>query len=309
MPVFGLADQVDGDHQRVGAVVGDHRHLGGAGEDVDADLAVQRALGLGDEFVAGADDHVGRLAAEQAVGHGGDGLHAAQGHDHVGAGAVEGVEQAGVHATAAERRRAGDDGLHARRLGRGHAHVGRGDVRVAPRRGVAAGHVDRQHALAGHHAGVQFDLEFAQRVALGVGEGADLRDGEVDVAPHLRRHFGGAAVDLLARHHDLALPAVELPGVGAHRVLAPGLDGGQHLGHHLLRGGRLGLGGLARLLQVAGGHGRSEIRLGKRLPGAGERGAGPGARGAAPSAFRVPGAQLARVANSRSLGSAMTRFM
>ena len=39
-----LADQVDGDHQRVGAVVGDHRHLGGAGEDVDADLAVQLSL-------------------------------------------------------------------------------------------------------------------------------------------------------------------------------------------------------------------------------------------------------------------------
>ncbi len=33
--------------------------LRGAGEDVDADLAEQHPLGLGDELVAGADDDVG----------------------------------------------------------------------------------------------------------------------------------------------------------------------------------------------------------------------------------------------------------
>ena len=63
MPVLGLADQVAGDDGRVGRVVGDHRHLGRPGEHVDADLAEQGALGLGDELVARADDHVGRLAA------------------------------------------------------------------------------------------------------------------------------------------------------------------------------------------------------------------------------------------------------
>jgi hypothetical protein len=72
----------------VGRVVGDHRHFGRAGEDVDADLTEQRALGLGDELVARAHDHVGRPAAEQPVGHAGDRLHAAEGHDDVGAGGL-----------------------------------------------------------------------------------------------------------------------------------------------------------------------------------------------------------------------------
>ena len=84
--MLGLADEVAGDDRRVGGLVGDHRHFRRPGEDVDADLAEQRALGLGDELVARADDHVGRLAGEQAVGQGRDGLHAAQRHDHVGAG-------------------------------------------------------------------------------------------------------------------------------------------------------------------------------------------------------------------------------
>jgi hypothetical protein len=83
-------------------VVGDHGHFRRAGEDVDADLAEQRALGLGDELVARADDDVGRLAAEQAVGHRGDGLHAAQGHDDVGARGLEGIEHVRVHAAATE---------------------------------------------------------------------------------------------------------------------------------------------------------------------------------------------------------------
>ena len=37
--MLGLGDQVDGDQQRVGGGVGQHRHLGRAGELVDADPA------------------------------------------------------------------------------------------------------------------------------------------------------------------------------------------------------------------------------------------------------------------------------
>jgi hypothetical protein len=180
--VLGLADQVACDDGGVGAVVGDDRHLGRSGEHVDADLAEQHALGLGDELVAGADDDVGRLAGEQAVGHRGDRLHTAQGHDDVGAGRVEGVQQIRMHRTATKRAGAGDDRGHAGRLGGGHAHVGRRDVRIAAGRRVAAGHVDRHHALAGGDAVVQRDLELVQRTALRGGERAHLRDREVDVA-------------------------------------------------------------------------------------------------------------------------------
>ena len=211
-------------------------------------------------LLPGPDDHVGRLAGEQALGHRRDRLHAAQRHDHVGARLVERIEQVRMHRPAAKRPRAGDDRLHARGLGGGHAHVGRGDVRIAARRRVAAGDVDRQHALARRHALVHLDRELAQRLALRLRERADLRDREVDVALHVGRHFGRTPIDLGARQHDLAVPAVELLRIGTHRRLAVLADLGQHLGHHLLRGGGFGLRRLARLLQIGRAHRRLSWR-------------------------------------------------
>ncbi len=61
MAVLGLSDKIGGDDQRIGAVIGDHLHLGRAGEHIDADLAEQHALGFRHELVAGSDDDVGRL--------------------------------------------------------------------------------------------------------------------------------------------------------------------------------------------------------------------------------------------------------
>jgi hypothetical protein len=86
-------------------------------------------------------------------------------------------------------------------------------------------------------------------------EVAHLLDGEVDVGPHLGRYLGDRGGDLRLRHHDVAAPAVELLRIVAHGGLAAGLDGGEHLGDDLLRGGGLGLGGLGGFLQVAGAHG------------------------------------------------------
>ena len=257
VPVFCLADQVAGNDFCIGTVVGNHRHFRWPGKHVDADLAEQRALGLGDELVARPHDHVRRLAGEQASSHRRDRLHTTQRHDHVGACAVEGVEQVGMHRPAAERAAAGDDGFDTCRLGCGHAHVGRCDVGITPSRCVATSDVDRQHPLAGRHARVQADGEVLQGIALRMREGADLFDRKVDVAPHLRRHLGGAAVDLGTRQHDLTVPLVQRLGVGSHCCLAMRPDLGQHRRHHRLGCCSFGLRRLARLLQIGGGHGAS----------------------------------------------------
>ena len=58
--MLGLGQQVDRDDERVGVLVGDDEDLGGPGEQVDADLAEQLALGLGDVGVARAGDQVDR---------------------------------------------------------------------------------------------------------------------------------------------------------------------------------------------------------------------------------------------------------
>ena len=59
-PMFGLSKEVGGNQLRVGAFIGDHRHLRGPGEKVDADAAEELALGLGDERIARTDEHVDR---------------------------------------------------------------------------------------------------------------------------------------------------------------------------------------------------------------------------------------------------------
>jgi hypothetical protein len=84
--VLGLAEQVGGAHLGVDRVVGDDQRLGGPGEQVDADPAVELALGLGDEGVAGPHQHVDRRDRAGADRHGGDRLDAAEHVDLVGAG-------------------------------------------------------------------------------------------------------------------------------------------------------------------------------------------------------------------------------
>ena len=76
--MLGLAEQVGGDELGVGLVVGDHRDLGRAGEQVDPDAPEQLALGLGDVGVAGADDMSTGGSPLEAEGHRGERLHAAE---------------------------------------------------------------------------------------------------------------------------------------------------------------------------------------------------------------------------------------
>ena len=86
--MLGLAQEVGCHQLRVRALVGDHRHLGRPGEQVDPDPAEELALGLGDERIAGTDDHVHRgyrgiRIVEQAEGHRRQRLHAAEREDAV----------------------------------------------------------------------------------------------------------------------------------------------------------------------------------------------------------------------------------
>ncbi len=85
-PVFGLAEQVGGAELAIHRLVGDHQRLGRAGEQVDADAAVELPLGFGDEGIAGADQHVDRLDALGAERHRADRLDAAEAIDHIRAG-------------------------------------------------------------------------------------------------------------------------------------------------------------------------------------------------------------------------------
>jgi hypothetical protein len=124
-------------------------------------------------------------------------------------------------------------------------------------------------------------------------EGAHLRDGEVDVALDRVGHLGRAAVDLGARQHDVAVPAVELAGVARtadspRRPISASISVTTFCAVAVSVSGRL-----ARLLQV----GVAMVNS-RKCP-----------RPGSPSQGLPLPDQLVRLAKSRSFGSAATRFM
>ena len=181
--MLGLAEEIGGDEPGVGRLVGDDQDLRGAGEQVDPHPAEQLALGLGDERIAGPDQHVDGLEAiDEAERHRRQALHAAEGEDGVGARGLDGVEHRRVDPALALGRRAADHLLDARHLGHQDGHEGGREHRVAPAGHVGPDGVDRDVAVAEHDARPHLDLERGQRGQLGAGEPADLVLGEGDVA-------------------------------------------------------------------------------------------------------------------------------
>ena len=253
-PCSAWPEQIDRDHHDVGGLVGDDENLGRPGEKIDADAAVELALGLRDVGVARADQHVHGLDALGAQRHRGHGLHAAQHVDFVGAPEVHRGDGGGVRLSLV-RRRAGDDARHARDL-RGHdAHVRRCDHGIAAARDVAADALDGYVLVAEDDARQRLDLDVAQRVALGLREVAHLGLGEPDIRDRVLgdlRDDGGDVV--VAQPEGGRGPLVEFLRKLAHgRVAAR-----RHVGEYAFDGlldlaiGRLGRRRRYSLLEILG---------------------------------------------------------
>ena len=117
----------------------DHQDFGRAGEQVDADAAVEHPLCFGDETVTGADDNACRLAGKQSERQCRDALHAAEAEDLICPAQVHSVEHRRIDAVRALGRGTSDHIGNARNLGGGDAHDRGGDMGVATARHVAAG--------------------------------------------------------------------------------------------------------------------------------------------------------------------------
>ena len=225
--VLGLGHEVDGDEVGGGRFVGHHHQLRRAGGGLDADHAGHLPLGQRDVDVARSDDDVDRPDGLGAVGHGGDGLGAAD-PVHLVDGQEGGGGQRGLGdgAVGAGRHAQGDLG-HAGHLGRdgGHQHGGR--VHRPPAGDVATGPVDRPDEVADDDA-----LPLVARLVLHLGAvvGHDLVAGELERLPEPRRH-GGQGVGEVTRGHPevLQLAAVEAGGEVPQGVVAPLADVGDDL--------------------------------------------------------------------------------
>ena len=166
--VLGLGEHLGGDEPRIGPVVGQHEHLGGAGRAVDDHVARDLGFGFGDPAVAGPDDgvHPGHgLGAERERG---DRAGAAQGEEPVRAGHPAGGEHLGRGSTVRPGGRAHHHLPHARGPGGHDAHEH--GARVG---GAAAGRV---HAGPLHRNGHPCDPDARLDVHRDVG--GDLRGVE-----------------------------------------------------------------------------------------------------------------------------------
>ena len=255
--MLGLADQIGGDDLGIGGAIGDDQDLGWSGKQVDADAAEQHALGLGDEPIAGAGKDVRLFSREQAEGHGGYSLDAAERQDMVGAAKIHGVEDGRMNAAALLAwGRTGNDVVDAGDLRRGDAHDGRCDMGVTAARHITARGFHRDQALARPQARRQLRFEFTDAVLLLLGEAADAVIGKTEIVLELIGNLFGRRGNGVLSGDDIAAPTVQLLSVFAGLVLAAGLDLGQHGGDDLARcvlpGGR----SLCGLFQVFDGHAR-----------------------------------------------------
>ena len=150
--VLGLGEQIGGDPGRVVLSVGDHHHLGRPCHHVDADLAVDLALGGGDIGVAGADDLGYGRDALGAISERSDRLRAAEAIDLIDAGKRcrhqnERIERA------FKRRHDHDDALDAGDLGWHGVHQHRARIARGAARHIEPSRGDRSPALPELDAG------------------------------------------------------------------------------------------------------------------------------------------------------------
>lgn len=194
--VLRLAQQIHRDDERIRRLVGDDEDLRRSGDQVDPDLPVQLALRLRDVGVARAREEVhalDRLGAEREGRHG---LDPAEQVDLVRPAEVHRHDRRGGDLPV-DRRRARGDTPHSGDLRRHDRHVGGGDERIPATRDVRAGRRDRDRPLAEEDPGHRLDLEVRQRIALRLGEPADVRLGGPDVVHDLPGKAGDDPFHLL----------------------------------------------------------------------------------------------------------------
>ena len=127
--VLRLGQQIGGDPNGIGLGIGDHEHLAGPGEKVDADAPEDLTLCLDDVGVARSEDFGDRTDRPRPVGKGRNGLRSADAVNFGDAAEIEGRNQGRSHSPVRSRRGDGDDFRHACRLGEATGHDGCGDER------------------------------------------------------------------------------------------------------------------------------------------------------------------------------------
>ena len=223
--VLGLADQVGRDERGISRAIGDDRDLGGPGLGIDADGALQIALGRGNIDVARAGDEVDRAALPRAVGEHRESLRATGGVDLVDPEQAAGRQDRGVRQSAelGVGRTGEGDARHARHLGWHGVHDDGADQRRQAARNVEADALHRDDAAldggAGRNIGDEGVLE------LGLAGLAQPADGFLETGADVGRERVERSRDRVERDAELRRAyAVEAFACVEHGIGAPCLD-------------------------------------------------------------------------------------
>ncbi len=233
--VLGLRHQIDGDHRRVGRLIGHDAHLRRTGDHVNPHVAGNDLLRSGNECVARAGDLGDRLDRLGAVGQRGHGLRASDGVDFRNARQAACFEHHGIDGAVLGGRGDAHDALDAGNGCRQGVHEHRRGIQRAAARHVNADAFERR------------DLRADERAVLSNAEPGLLDLALVKFANLLGRlderglgllvHLVGCSGDGLGRHAEIVdLNTVELCGQlaqGRIALLAHLLDDARGGGHRL----------------------------------------------------------------------------
>ena len=137
--MLSLGNEVGSHHLGIGSFIGNHQYLRWTRKHVNTTGSRNNRLGSRHPLVSRANDNIARgdcsasVRLNDAVGHGGDGLGAANAKDEVGTGNVSGGQSDGRRAGTGE-----DDRIASSRSGRYSSHDHRGGEGVAPARCVTS---------------------------------------------------------------------------------------------------------------------------------------------------------------------------
>ena len=235
--MFSLGQQIGRDPIRIGLAVGHDHHFRWPGHHVDADHAIELALGFGDKGIAGAGDHVDTGNVRGAKGQRRHRLGAADAKHPAHTGhARRGQHQRVDHAIGGGSHH--NQITHASHHGRNSVHQHGGRIGRPAARHIEAGGIDRRPAHTGAHAGIVHRVIALRFLAF--VEGTDAGGGEIEGGAQVGPQPGQRGIEIGGGNlpaGGVQIDAIKLGSEFGHSGIAARLharddggNGGRHIG-------------------------------------------------------------------------------
>ena len=219
--VLGLGQKIGRDPIGLGCLVGDHKHLAWAGQEVDGDFAEDLALGFHDIGIAWAENFLHGKNRLRAMGQCGDGLGSADSINLCRAAAGKSCQQGGMHFAIRPGGSHRDDLRHASSLGKRAGHHSGGHQRRRAAGNINADALEGVESFTGDRSLPVFHKPALAQAAL--GKRLHIRARGVDRLARFRRKRITSLGNLQGSNGDLVwrdIRAAEFLRVAEQRLVA-----------------------------------------------------------------------------------------